>query len=226
MTVAEFKDKYFTHNFYWVTEDNHIALQVIGLEMGCLCHNGKRTTIPWYEGFTNLGFRTNTTTDTTMFQIEHCIPHTEQITDYDAMLSDYKGLGSDKLNFIIPIVVFPFDVMVSFGETDDEITGRLLDYGVSEDDIELALFSDLTSTGRTAMLSGNQTVMRFRFTPNNDPEDAGIIQHEIFHCASLILDKVGIPLSIGVSDEIYAYLIGYLTTEIMRNLNNKKLKMT
>ena len=34
-------------------------------------------------------------------------------------------MGRSKKNFIIPLVVYPFDVMVSIGESNEEITSRL-----------------------------------------------------------------------------------------------------
>lgn len=58
MKLQEFKQKYFTNNFYWVNEKNYKQLQEIALEVGCLCHTGKKDIINWHEGFNNLGFRT------------------------------------------------------------------------------------------------------------------------------------------------------------------------
>lgn len=53
-----------------------------------------------------------------------------------------------------------------------------------------------------------------------DPYDIGMLQHEIFHAVSFALRRIGMLLSIE-SDESYAYLIGYLTTEIFKKLNEK-----
>ena len=49
MNLQEFKQKYFTNNFYWVNENNYQLLQDIALEVGCLCHTMKKDTIKWWK---------------------------------------------------------------------------------------------------------------------------------------------------------------------------------
>lgn len=51
---------------------------------------------------------------------------------------------------------------------------------------------------------------KFDFTP----KDLGTLSHEIFHIAFMILDNMGISYS-NKSDEAYAYLIGYITEQIL-----------
>lgn len=65
-------------------------------------------------------------------------------------------------------------------------------------------------------LKGNQRVIRMANYPIT-VIDYGILQHEIFHAADLALRHMGITLS-DDSDEAYAYLIEYLTTEIYKKL--------
>ena len=124
---------------------------------------------------------------------------------------------SKPFNFIIPLVVYPFDIMVSIGETDADICRTLAKNGVSLPDQELILFASSTTKGRTAMFSTNQTCIRLQRHPKSCI-DYGILQHEIFHAASFILDRIGMTLHIGHSDEAYAYLIGYITTEIYKRI--------
>ena len=94
MTKLEFKQKYFTNNFYWVNESNHEKLQQIGLEFGCLCHTGDASIIKWHEGFKNLGFRTyEKNGKVTMFQKEPFLMHTENATDYQDMIKAYSELS-------------------------------------------------------------------------------------------------------------------------------------
>ena len=47
------------------------------------------------------------------------------------------------------------------------------------------------------------------------------IAHEVFHCANHILDVCGLELS-PESEEAYAYLIGYLDSEIRKELTCEK----
>lgn len=88
--IKEFKQKYFTDNFYWVNESNYKRLQEIGLEVGCLCHTGKKEIIQWHEGFNNLGFRTyKSNNDITIFQKEAFLLHGKHATDFNEMINDY-----------------------------------------------------------------------------------------------------------------------------------------
>lgn len=93
MNKQEFKQKYFTNNFYWVNADNYKQLQEIGLEVGCLCHTGKSEIIEWHEGFNNLGFRTyEKNNNVTVFQKEAFLNHGEENTSYNNMIFDYKDI--------------------------------------------------------------------------------------------------------------------------------------
>ena len=91
MTKEEFKQKYFTDNFYWVNEDNYKELQEIGIEVGCLCHTGKPEIIKWHDGFNNLGFKTyEKNVYGTVLQQEPILLENHIATNYQEMLSDYK----------------------------------------------------------------------------------------------------------------------------------------
>ena len=85
-----FKKKYFTHNFYWVNKENYKRLQEIALEMGCLCHTGKKVIIEWHDGFNNLGFRTYPEYNgITRFQKQGFLCDGDVATDYNDMISEY-----------------------------------------------------------------------------------------------------------------------------------------
>lgn len=91
--VTEFKNKYFTNNFYWVDESNHEHLQNIGISLGCLCHTGKEEVIKWHEGLKNIGFRTyERNKRITMFQKEAFLLGNETATSYEEIIEDYKKL--------------------------------------------------------------------------------------------------------------------------------------
>jgi len=97
MKKKEFKKKYFTNNFYWVTKQNYEQLQKIGIEFGCLCHTGKKEIIDWHDGFKNLGFRTyEKNNNITQFQKEPFLLCVEEATSFEEMLKDYGVLN--KLN--------------------------------------------------------------------------------------------------------------------------------
>ena len=93
MTKEEFKQKYFTNNFYWVNKDNYKKLQEIALEVGCLCHTGHSEIIEWHEGFKNLGFRTYIkNNNVTFFQKEPFLISPEKPTEYEEMFNKYIEL--------------------------------------------------------------------------------------------------------------------------------------
>lgn len=95
MRAKEFKQKYFTNNFYWVNKENYKRLQEIALELGCLCHTGKAEIIEWHEGFNNLGFRTyEKNNNVTVFQKEAFLLHNHTATDFNEMLSAYENIAN------------------------------------------------------------------------------------------------------------------------------------
>lgn len=114
-------------------------------------------------------------------------------------------------NFIIPIDVYNRDVMVSIGETNEQLKLKLdkfdLDYG--------DYFDHEISKGRSTRFKGGQTLIRFR-----EPKDAchNTIAHEIFHAVTCLLTWIGMPFDLETNDEAYAYLIGYLTEKIYEKI--------
>ena len=120
-------------------------------------------------------------------------------------------------NFIIPFIIYPFDVMVSVNQTDDELLKSVKQFGLNRNDISEILNLHETVKARTLMLlTTNQTFIRLKSKPKKASE-YGTLQHEIFHAIDFIFRKIGISLSAD-SDEAYAYLIGYLTEKIYEKL--------
>lgn len=120
-------------------------------------------------------------------------------------------------NFIIPLVVYPFDVMVSIDESDADLSKKLLKYVYDPEEISSLMNLPSTTIGRCVMLSCNQTVIRLKrqFYKHETYANAS---HEIFHAATFILNRIGMKMEIEVSDEAYAYLIAYLTREIFKRI--------
>lgn len=127
-------------------------------------------------------------------------------------MTKYKGSY-----FIIPLVVYPLDVMVSIDETDNVLLKRLLSYGETKEDCEGLLNLPETTRGRCVMLPSNRTVIRLKKQLKKQ-SFMSVMSHEVFHATTFIMDRVGMKLEINVSDEAYAYLIGYLTNEICKKI--------
>ena len=120
-------------------------------------------------------------------------------------------------NFIIPLVVYPFEVMISIGEDGNQLEKRLKKYNISDDDLSSLDIVGNTVMGRTVMFSTNQTVIKIPRVPIT-PMEWGNLQHEIFHAVTFVMDRIGMKLRIEESDEAYAYLIGYLTQKIYEHI--------
>jgi hypothetical protein len=107
--------------------------------------------------------------------------------------------------------------MFSINQTDEELRAELSNLGIEWDNL---LEMTPTTKGRTVMLTGNETVIRIKHYPKY-PEDNGVLSHEVFHAVTFILNHIGMKLC-RKSDEAYAYLTGYLTTEIYKALSLKE----
>lgn len=128
---------------------------------------------------------------------------------------------NDTLKLIIPLVIYPFDIMVMMGYSDEEVREELSRYSsISESDIDLAMLKRATVRGTTVLFQSNQTFIRMAEIPTA-PLDYGFLQHEIFHAVTYILYRVGMKLKIGYSDEAYSYLVGYVTEKIYEEINKK-----
>jgi hypothetical protein len=116
-------------------------------------------------------------------------------------------------NFIIDLVIYPFQIMVSIGQSDKKLKKCLKEFGVEwSDDFILK-----TGTrGRCLLNEENQTLIRLKELKT--PEDYGTLQHELFHAVTFILERIGMEFDLNKSDEAYAYLIGYITQEVYKRL--------
>jgi len=124
------------------------------------------------------------------------------------------------LKLLIPLVIYPFDVLVMMGYSDEE-TRHELHENQSEEDVDGAMLKEATTLGKTVEFDGCVIYLRLTEIPSS-PSMYGSLQHEIFHATTFILHRIGMKLKIGVSDEAYAYLVGYLTEKIYEEIDKKK----
>lgn len=114
------------------------------------------------------------------------------------------------------MVIYPFDVMFSFGETDEQVVAHLKNYNIDTTDNKGWVFEE-TTVGRCIIFPGNQTLIRLLDFPST-PKEYGHLQHEIFHAVHFILKKMGFKLKMS-SGEAYAYLTQYLTEQVYNIIN-------
>lgn len=121
------------------------------------------------------------------------------------------------MNKIIPIDLYATDLLVVFGNKE-ELEAKLYelcgvgDWVTHTDDI------DEQCNGRAIRLNSGQIVLWMPQMPHNAKEH-GTLAHEIFHCASLLMNRIGVSPTYE-SEEAYAYLIQYLTKEIISFLQD------
>ena len=127
------------------------------------------------------------------------------------MKATKKPLRRRSLNAVIPLVIYPFDLMVSLGQTDEQLKASLKKYGIKWQDS-----LTLDCPAHYVRLERNQPVIRMANYPIT-VTDYGVLQHEIFHAADQTLRYMGFKLT-NDSDEAYAYLIEYITREVYKKL--------
>lgn len=118
---------------------------------------------------------------------------------------------------VIPLVIYPFDVVVSINQTDKEFCKSMKGQDMTDSE---GLFNlPKTTSARCVMLPSNLTVIRFKIDKEICHDH---IAHEIFHAATFIMERIGMEFIVMKSDEAYAYLIGYLTKKVYEILYNKQ----
>lgn len=118
-----------------------------------------------------------------------------------------------RIVFVILHNIYPYDVLVSLGQTDEQFRQTIINYqGKSVlKKIEEENKESLKIDGQGKAYTGEECIPFIRL--KNYPfslRDHGTLAHEIFHIAYFILNKSGMPLTED-SEEAYAYLIDYLT---------------
>lgn len=118
-------------------------------------------------------------------------------------------------NFIIPCVIYPFNLMVSINESDDQFANSILKKYDAKilDDIQKQ--ERINQNGLTYIYSSADLMVSIIKINNfqNDAIGKGTLAHEIFHATEFILRVCGFTLN-NNSHEAYAYLLGYLTEQV------------
>lgn len=116
------------------------------------------------------------------------------------------------LNHIVSNEVFPFDVMFSFGQTNEELEKTFKGFAVNTGNY----FTHQLKKGMCTQFSNGQIIVRMPNYPRT-PADYGTLQHEIYHAAHYMRSHMGDTFT-PESEESYAYLVGFLTKKIYEQL--------
>jgi hypothetical protein len=110
---------------------------------------------------------------------------------------------------IIPIEIYGTELVVSIGQTDDEIFDeckKRWEWDEYRDTVISAV-----SGQNLATFSSSPKMLIIRFKERN-PKD-GLIAHESFHAVFRILNSIGLNPSYE-TEEAYAYLLDYIVNKI------------
>ena len=111
---------------------------------------------------------------------------------------------------IVRVEIFTTDLVVSIGQTDDELYDELK-HRFTKEEFESSYMSSLDRISDACfVVKDGFPIIRF-FDKN---PDAGLIAHECFHAVYSILESKKIPLCYE-TEEVYAYLIQYLVNKII-----------
>lgn len=130
---------------------------------------------------------------------------------------------------IIPLVIYPFNIVLFLDQKDFQVTKYFKDNGFDEEDYKELLYHEGKGiSGMFTISESNHTFIRLQVTGVDKCRLQGNIAHEAFHATTLILERVGVVFSMEHSDEAYAYLIGYLVQEINKRISlaHKMTKQT
>lgn len=122
-------------------------------------------------------------------------------------------------NFIVPLVIYPFDVMVSLNENYDQFADAVTKRWGSEILEDFKKYERPTQAGLSYVYTSEMCLccivkmMHFK----KDGNGIGTLCHEIFHTTEFVLRKCNLSLNES-SHEAYAYLHGYLMQEIYKKL--------
>ncbi len=121
------------------------------------------------------------------------------------------------INLFISVDMYPYDVMVSINETDDQLIKNLKNRKVFRS-------HDLIDYNRGAAkyvvwYEEHLALIRLPQLPRSANDYAGLM-HEILHIVIDMLRSIGMRLSPdGASDEAYTYFMSYLVKHIFNNIN-------
>lgn len=121
------------------------------------------------------------------------------------------------INFIVPLVVYPFDIMISMEQSDEQFLKSCEGYGFNKSDLDGFLGMSSSCDGRCAMFPSGQTIIRFPYWYGYS-KMSGIIAHEVFHAVTMILEFIGMDMKVGTSCEAYAYLTQYVIEKVYKGL--------
>lgn len=110
---------------------------------------------------------------------------------------------------IIPLDVYGHDIVVSIGQSDDDLYKRI-EENISRKQFDKHM-ANQKAIATTHKLKTGAILIRFK----DNIDDAGIVAHESLHAVVFLFKKIGIDFAYE-SEEAYAYTLEYLTNQILK----------
>lgn len=120
------------------------------------------------------------------------------------------------MNFLIDCLIYPSDIVVFVDSSKKEIKKTMRKHRYDDKEISQVLSKLKKSVNARCEMMEDGLV--FIFLKSNVKDFYSKVCHESFHTTTFILDRVGVKLRMGSSDEAYAYLLGFITAEIFKNI--------
>lgn len=122
-------------------------------------------------------------------------------------------------HFIVPCEIYPFDIFCFFGENEELLNGTLKKYldidAITQQEYDKIISYDLINSNEGCFIMNKETNLSILYIKKvpDDIQSLAVLNHEIFHATTEILEKVGIFYSHETS-EAFAYFLQYLTEYI------------
>jgi hypothetical protein len=110
---------------------------------------------------------------------------------------------------IIPLDVYGHDIVVSIGQTDEDLYEEIKE-NLSKKDFDKHV-ANQKAIATTHKLRSGCILIRFK----DDIDNPGIVAHEAFHAIVYLFKKIGIDF-VYESEEAYTYALEYLTNQILK----------
>ncbi len=121
------------------------------------------------------------------------------------------------MNFLIDLHIYPFDIVVSIGDTNEELKKVLLKLGINEADVlrDINYGQDRADAINNLYYSKYGLIRMFK--KGRDAYWKALLSHEISDLVFSIMKRIGMKHKRS-SREAYSYLTQYLTFEIYKKL--------
>lgn len=133
-----------------------------------------------------------------------------------------KNKPSKARFILIDCVLYPYEIFVCVEATQEEVLMKIKKNTLFKLDEEIKKLLELEYdvSGRHISIEGTRTHIILLRYPLTTSKGIATLSHEVFHTVYSIMSTVGIPLT-EESEEAYAYLITYVTNEIMESVKLK-----